>query len=65
MKYQSCAAQVYVRNLPFQASEQDIEAFFLQAGSVEDVRRGAGPDGKINLLSGLGFALAAVLSHYR
>ena len=36
---------MYVRNLPFQASEQDIEQFFLQAGSVEDVRRGVGPDG--------------------
>ena len=37
--------QVYVRNLPFAATEQDIDHFFSQAGHVEDVRRGAGPDG--------------------
>ena len=37
--------QVYVRNLPFAATEQDIDHFFSQAGRVEDVRRGAGPDG--------------------
>ena len=36
---------VYVKNLPFRASEEDIVALFAQAGPVADVRRGAGPDG--------------------
>ena len=43
------AVQVYVRNLPFAATEQDIDHFFSQAGHVEDVRRGAGPDGAQSL----------------
>ncbi|CAK0784495.1 hypothetical protein CVIRNUC_007699 [Coccomyxa viridis] len=46
------AKTVYVRNLPFAATEQDIDHFFSQAGHVEDVRRGAGPDGKLH---GYGF----------
>ena len=36
---------VYVGNLPYRASEDDIEALFSTAGRVVDVRRGAGPDG--------------------
>lgn len=38
---------VFVRNLPFRATEADIEAFFAQAGTVEDVRRRAGDDGEL------------------
>lgn len=36
---------VYVKNLPFRATEDDIIAFFAQAGPVADVRRGAEADG--------------------
>lgn len=38
---------VYVRNMPFRATEDDIIAFFSQAGKVEDVRRGADTDGML------------------
>ncbi|CAL8469438.1 g8979 [Coccomyxa elongata] len=43
---------VYVKNLPYRASEDDIIAFFSQAGPVADVRRGAEADGKLH---GYGF----------
>ncbi len=36
---------VYVKNLPYRATEDDIIAFFSQAGPVADVRRGAEADG--------------------
>ena len=36
---------LFVRNLPFRASEQDIWDFFAQAGPVVDVRRQAADDG--------------------
>lgn len=36
---------VYVKNLPYRANEDDIFAFFSQAGPVADVRRGAEADG--------------------
>jgi RNA recognition motif-containing protein len=38
---------VFVKNLPFRATEDDILAFFGQAGKVVDVRRGAAADGRI------------------
>ncbi len=39
------AASIYVRNLPFHASEADLEAYFCQAGPVVDIRRGANAEG--------------------
>jgi RNA recognition motif-containing protein len=36
---------VFARNLPFRATEADLEAFFSQAGRVVDVRRGLNADG--------------------
>lgn len=36
---------VYVKNLPYRATEDDIIGFFSQAGPVADVRRGAEADG--------------------
>ncbi len=48
------ARSIYVRNLPFAASEDDIEAFFSQAGPVVDVRRGATAEG-----AGIGMASSA------
>lgn len=40
------AKSVYVRNLPFHATEADLEAFFCQAGPVADIRRGANAEGQ-------------------
>ena len=40
---------VYVKNLPFQATEDDLIAFFSQAGKVVDVRRGLNEEGKDQL----------------
>ncbi len=37
---------LFVRNLPFRASEQDIREYFAQAGPVVDVRRQAADDGE-------------------
>ena len=36
---------VYVRNLPFRATEEDLDGFFSQVGRVVDVRRGANSEG--------------------
>ena len=36
---------VYVRNLPFKATEEDLDGFFSQVGRVIDVRRGANSEG--------------------
>jgi RNA recognition motif-containing protein len=36
---------VYVGNLPYAATEEDIAGFFAQCGRIVDVRRGATPDG--------------------
>ena len=41
------AASIYVRNLPFHATEADLEAFFCQAGPVADIRRGANAEGEM------------------
>jgi RNA recognition motif-containing protein len=38
---------VYVKNLPFTATEEDIEAFFAKAGKVVDVRRGTNSEGEL------------------
>ncbi len=37
---------LFVRNLPFRASEQDIREYFAQTGPVVDVRRQAADDGE-------------------
>ncbi len=39
------ACSVYVRNLPFHGTKEDIEAHFSPAGDVVDIRRKALPDG--------------------
>ncbi|CAG9464671.1 unnamed protein product [Pedinophyceae sp. YPF-701] len=39
---------VFVKNLPFDAEEKDLVAWFSQCGEVEDVRRKAREDGRIN-----------------
>lgn len=39
---------VFVRNVPFRATEEDIVAFFSQAGTVVDVVRRANQEGKLN-----------------
>lgn len=39
-------ASVYASNLPWRATEQDIEAFFAQAGSIVDIRRKSNKDGE-------------------
>ena len=39
---------VYVRNLPFRATEEDLDNFFSQVGRVVDVRRGANSEGVIS-----------------
>jgi RNA recognition motif-containing protein len=44
--YADDAASIYVRNLPFHATEVDLEAFFCQAGPVADIRRGANAEGE-------------------
>uniref|UniRef100_A0A383W3L9 RRM domain-containing protein n=1 Tax=Tetradesmus obliquus TaxID=3088 RepID=A0A383W3L9_TETOB len=38
------ARSVFVRNLPFESTYEDLSTFFSQAGEVEDIRRGAQPD---------------------
>ncbi len=39
---------VFVRNVPFRATEDDIISFFAQAGSVVDIVRRANQEGKLN-----------------
>jgi len=39
---------VFLRNLPYTAGEEDVVAFFAACGTVEDYRRGAQEEGKIN-----------------
>ena len=39
-------ASVYASNLPWRATEQDVEAFFASAGRVVDIRRKANKDGE-------------------
>lgn len=46
--YADDAASIYVRNLPFHATEADLEAFFCQAGPVADIRRGANAEGELH-----------------
>eukprot|EP00208_Stichococcus_sp_RCC1054_P002085 CAMPEP_0206146064 /NCGR_PEP_ID=MMETSP1473-20131121/29358_1 /ASSEMBLY_ACC=CAM_ASM_001109 /TAXON_ID=1461547 /ORGANISM="Stichococcus sp, Strain RCC1054" /LENGTH=638 /DNA_ID=CAMNT_0053542501 /DNA_START=442 /DNA_END=2358 /DNA_ORIENTATION=+ len=53
-KDDSCS--VYVRNLPFHGTEQDIEDHFSSAGEVVDVRRGTQPDGKLQGFGHVQFA---------
>lgn len=44
--YADDSLSVYVRNLPFHATEAELEGFFSQAGSVADIRRGANAEGE-------------------
>ena len=36
---------IYVKNLPFRATEEELDGFFSQVGKVVDVRRGTTADG--------------------
>ena len=37
---------IYVKNLPFRATEEELDSFFSQAGKVVDVRRGTTAEGE-------------------